>query len=53
MEECPKREKFFKNPQLANTLRIIAEKGRAGFYEGEIAQTMANFVQAQGGFFNI
>ena len=46
----PKKGEIFKNPQLANTLRIIAEKGRAGFYEGEIAQTMANFVQAQGGF---
>jgi len=46
----PQKGEIFKNPQLANTLSIIAEKGRAGFYEGEIAQTMANFVQAQGGF---
>ena len=46
----PQKGEIFKNPQLVNTLRIIAEKGRAGFYEGEIAQTMANFVQAQGGF---
>ena len=46
----PQKGEIFKNPQLANTLRIIAEKGREGFYEGEIAQTMANFVQAQGGF---
>ena len=46
----PQKGEIFKNPQLANTLRIIAEKGRAGFYEGEIAQTIANFVQAQGGF---
>tara|TARA_Y100000996_G_scaffold307789_1_gene244506 strand:+ start:1719 stop:3404 length:1686 start_codon:yes stop_codon:yes gene_type:complete len=46
----PQKGEIFKNPQLANTLRIIAEKGRAGFYEGKIAQTMANFVQAQGGF---
>lgn len=49
-ERMPQKGEIFKNPQLANTLRIIAEKGRAGFYEGEIAQTMANFVQAQGGF---
>ena len=46
----PQKGEIFKNPQLANTLRIIAENGRAGFYEGEIAQTMANFIQAQGGF---
>ena len=48
--KMPQKGEIFKNPQLANTLRIIAEKGRAGFYEGEIAQIMANFVQAQGGF---
>ena len=41
---------IFKNPQLANTLEIIAEKGRAGFYEGEVAKSMADFIQAQGGF---
>ncbi len=40
----------FKNPQLADTLEIIAEKGRAGFYEGEVAKTIADFIQAQGGF---
>ena len=41
---------IFKNPQLANTLEIIAEKGRGGFYEGEVAKTIADFIQAQGGF---
>ena len=41
---------LFKNPQLANTLAIIADKGRAGFYEGQIAKTMADFIQSQGGF---
>lgn len=41
---------IFKNPQLANTLEIIAEKGRAGFYEGEVAKTITDFIQAQGGF---
>ena len=40
----------FKNPQLADTLEIIAEKGRAGFYEGEVAKTIADFIKAQGGF---
>ena len=48
--KMPQKGEIFKNPQLANTLRIISEKGRSGFYEGEIAQIMANFVQAQGGF---
>ena len=46
----PKKGEIFKNPQLANTLEVIASKGRAGFYEGPIAQTMADFIQSQGGF---
>ena len=48
--KMPQKGEIFKNPQLASTLRTIAEKGRAGFYEGKIAKTMADFVQSQGGF---
>ena len=40
----------FKNPYLANTYEKIAQKGRAGFYEGEVAETIASFIQEQGGF---
>jgi len=46
----PKKGEIFKNPQLAKTLEVIASKGRAGFYEGPIARTMADFIQSQGGF---
>ena len=48
--EMPKKGQIFKNPQLARTLQIIAERGRKGFYEGEIAKTIVNFIQSQGGF---
>tara|TARA_R110002051_G_scaffold56046_9_gene104036 strand:- start:31636 stop:33327 length:1692 start_codon:yes stop_codon:yes gene_type:complete len=41
---------LIKYPQLAKTLRTIAEQGRDGFYKGEIAQKLANFIQANGGF---
>ena len=34
---------------LANTLEAIAEKGRDGFYQGDIAQQMVESVQAAGG----
>ena len=46
----PKKGDIFKNPQLAETLEIIAEKGRSGFYTGKVAKTMSDFVQSQGGF---
>jgi gamma-glutamyltranspeptidase/glutathione hydrolase len=48
--KMPQKGEIFKNPQLANTLKIIAENGRKGFYEGPVAQTMAEFIQSQGGF---
>jgi len=48
--KMPAKGEIFQNPQLAETLEIIAEKGRDGFYEGHIANTMADFIQSQGGF---
>ncbi|WP_339837399.1 gamma-glutamyltransferase [uncultured Maribacter sp.] len=41
---------LIKYPKLAQTLRTIAKKGRDGFYKGEVAQKLANFIQANGGF---
>lgn len=41
---------IFKNPDLANTYRAIAEGRRDAFYKGDIARTIANFIQEQGGF---
>ncbi len=48
--KTPETGEVFKNPQLANTLRKIATDGRDAFYKGDIARTMANFIQEQGGF---
>ena len=48
--KTPVKGEIFKNPKLAKTLQTIADKGRAGFYEGDIAQTMADFIQSEGGF---
>lgn len=36
---------IFKNPDLANTYKMIAEKGADAFYKGEIAQAIVNTVQ--------
>ena len=35
---------------LANTLKIIAKKGKDGFYKGEVAQKIAAQMQRNGGF---
>lgn len=45
-----KEGEVIKYPKLAQTLRTIAEKGRDGFYKGEVAQKLASFIQANGGF---
>ena len=46
----PAKGDVFKNPALAKTLRLIAEKGRDAFYKGEIADKIDEFMQANGGF---
>ena len=38
-----------KQPLLAKTLEHIAENGRAGFYEGWVAEDIVNFLQGKGG----
>src|SRR3982751_2079401 len=46
----PAKGDIFKNPDLARTLRTIGEKGRDGFYKGEIADKIDTFMQANGGY---
>ena len=38
---------------LAHTLEQLAEKGRAGFYQGDIAQKLVNSVQQTGGIWTL
>lgn len=47
---APKKGEIFRNPNLANTLEILAEQGRDAFYRGEIARTIAGYIERQGGF---
>jgi gamma-glutamyltranspeptidase/glutathione hydrolase len=47
---APKKGEVFKNPALANTFRKLVEGGRDAFYKGEIARTIADYMQSQGGF---
>ncbi|MDR2156813.1 MAG: gamma-glutamyltransferase [Clostridiales Family XIII bacterium] len=46
--EAPKKGEIFKNPQIAETFSLIAEKGRAGFYEGAVAESIAGTLQKYG-----
>jgi len=39
----------FRHPQQASVLRAIAAQGRAGFYEGEVAEDMVRSLNAHGG----
>jgi gamma-glutamyltranspeptidase/glutathione hydrolase len=46
----PAKGDIFKNPALANTLRLIGDKGRDAFYRGEIADKIDMFMRENGGF---
>ena len=43
---------IFKNPDLAKSYKLIAKHGRNGFYKGENAKRIVDFVKTQGGYLN-
>jgi len=47
--KAPQTGQVFAAPAQAEVLRKIATQGRAGFYEGEVAQDMVDTLQAAGG----
>jgi gamma-glutamyltranspeptidase / glutathione hydrolase len=51
--KAPGKGDIFKNPDLATTYRLIVKEGRDGFYRGPVAETIANFIQKQGGFLSV
>jgi gamma-glutamyltranspeptidase / glutathione hydrolase len=46
---APRSGEVFKNPALAGTMRLIAEKGPAGFYEGKTAEAILAVEKELGG----
>ena len=45
----PEAGTVFRNPDLAKTLRLIAQRGRDGFYTGDVARAIIAKSQALGG----
>ncbi|MEA5446239.1 gamma-glutamyltransferase [Gammaproteobacteria bacterium AB-CW1] len=50
---APRTGEIFRNPDLANTMRLLVEEGREAFYEGEIAEAIADYMERQGGFLTV
>ncbi len=48
--KAPQKGDLFKNPDLANTYKLLAKDGKEAFYNGPIAEAIVNFIQGQGGF---
>ena len=46
---APTPGQVFRAPRQADVLRAVAAKGRAGFYEGEVADDMVSSLRALGG----
>ncbi len=47
--KAPRTGQIFKNPYLGRVLTEISEKGRAGFYEGWVAESVVEVVTRLGG----
>lgn len=46
----PRKGEIFQNEDLANTLQLIADKGREGFYTGKVANQIEDHLKQSGGF---
>jgi gamma-glutamyltranspeptidase/glutathione hydrolase len=50
---APDAGTLLKQPMLAATLELVAAKGAAGFYSGDVAQAMVDAVHAVGGIWTL
>ena len=48
-KRAPRPGELFCNRTLANTFRLLAKNGKAGFYEGPVAEALIQVVQELGG----
>ena len=52
-KRAPMPGELMYNPTLANTFRVLAKEGKKGFYEGHIAEALAEVVQDLGGHITV
>jgi gamma-glutamyltranspeptidase / glutathione hydrolase len=50
---APRPGEIFRQPNLARTLRTLARGGRDAFYKGEIARTIVDYCEKNGGFISL
>jgi len=50
---APAEGDIWRNPGLASTLKALAKGGRDAFYQGQIARTIAAYMQDHGGFLSL
>ncbi len=48
--EAPRKGDIFRNPDLGNTFRLLAEQGRDAFYRGEIAEKIDAWMREHDGY---
>jgi len=48
--KAPAKGEIFKNPALANTLKMLAKDGRDAFYRGELTKQIDSFMRENGGY---
>jgi gamma-glutamyltranspeptidase/glutathione hydrolase len=46
---APKEGEIMKNPTLAETLKLLGENGKDGFYKGQVAKSIIESISARGG----
>lgn len=51
--QLPQADWILRQPQLAATLRLLAEQGGRAFYQGELAQLLVDGVRAAGGIWQL
>ena len=51
--KAPEKGEVFKNQRLANTYKLIAQKGRDVFYRGEIAEAIVKYMKENEGFLSM